>query len=184
MFAMAMAGATLEALRQLGFPHLNANVSWGLLRIAGEFAAGCLLYRAWTLGFGASWRWGWIGTLVFVLSIALTRWHLSAWVALCFPVVVYALAWNRGPLAQIFGNRVVVFVGEISYSIYLTHWILIKCMARFVPAISDPSDLELAGIIGASFALVLGVSTLTYYAVERPARRRLRRWIGTERRTA
>lgn len=183
LLALTTAAATVEALRQLGFEHLNANVSWGLLRIGGEFASGCLLYRAWALGFGAGWRWGWIGLAFLGLAIALTGWHLSTWVVLCFPAIVYALAANRGPLALLFGNAPMVFVGEISYSIYLTHWILIKGMARFVPSLPNPSQWQLAVVVALSFALVLAVSALTYYGVERPARRRLRRWIGTDRPT-
>lgn len=68
---------------------------------------------------------------------------------------------------QWFSHRVAVYVGLISYPLYLWHWPLL-CYARLVWRDSRPL---MAMVIGASFLLAI----LTYHGIERPIRGTSRR---------
>lgn len=72
-----------------------------------------------------------------------------------------------GPLLE---NPVLQFTGTISYSLYLWHWPLVV-LARLhgVP----PGAPLILGLLAASFLLAL----VSYYAIERPLRRRSA-WVG------
>jgi peptidoglycan/LPS O-acetylase OafA/YrhL len=58
------------------------------------------------------------------------------------------------------------FLGRISYSVYLWHWPLIVFAAALYPTWSRTVQVRLLLLL-----LTLGVSTLSYYAVEQPGRR-------------
>jgi peptidoglycan/LPS O-acetylase OafA/YrhL len=90
-------------------------------------------------------------------------------VAATFSAVVLAAALiatlQRGsPAHRLFTHPYAVFVGLISYSLYLWHWIVI-CLGRWTIGISWWS---IPGLIGLMFALAI----LSYRYVEAPFRRR------------
>jgi len=82
--------------------------------------------------------------------------------------------------AQILGSRPLVWMGEISYSIYMVHFPVLLLMRRFwermgVGAWPDPAK---SAAYAATVALVIALAALLFYAVERPARTRLRDRFG------
>ncbi|MEQ6898953.1 acyltransferase [Microbacterium sp. KR10-403] len=84
------------------------------------------------------------------------------------PVVLHC-ATGRGPLVTALSWRPVVFVGVISYALYLWHYPVLMLLRRVVPA-----DAWVVALIGAAVSLALAATTRRY--VERPAlawRRRL-----------
>ena len=95
-----------------------------------------------------------------------------------FAGIVLATWTDRGILARLLGARVPVWLGEISYSIYLTHVCLIEVIDTVWrgPAIEDAigSDPARIGLIAACYALVLLVSHWTFTYVEVPSRN----WLG------
>jgi peptidoglycan/LPS O-acetylase OafA/YrhL len=93
-----------------------------------------------------------------------------------FGCIVLGLAGNNG-LSYAFSWRPLVFVGEASYCLYLLHfnlWTLIHKshvlnwlgLSRFDPWIS--------------YALLIALSVLALYLVEKPAQRQLRQWLGVK----
>jgi peptidoglycan/LPS O-acetylase OafA/YrhL len=93
---------------------------------------------------------------------ALFFWHsaTSAFVALA--VLGIALG---GPLTRaLFENRAMVWLGTISYSIYLWHFPILQ----WVKAPLDGMNAGLAGYLLAAVPLTIAVSALSYYAVEKP----------------
>jgi peptidoglycan/LPS O-acetylase OafA/YrhL len=79
-------------------------------------------------------------------------------------IVVFSIATSSGLTRALFENRGVVFLGTVSYSIYLWHYPI----ARWV---SESMDKAAAGRVGytlAVFAATVAASSLSYYAVERP----------------
>lgn len=74
------------------------------------------------------------------------------------------------------------FIGEISYSIYLVHWLFIAS----VPAsLERLLSYDVRAGVGASLAafvisvLTVVVSAGTYYFVECPPRRMAKAWMGS-----
>lgn len=70
-----------------------------------------------------------------------------------------------GPIKSILSSKPFVFVGLISYPLYLWHWPLFS-LAHIING-STPPDVIMLGLMVASFVL----ATLTYWLVERPLKR-------------
>ncbi|MFC0398978.1 acyltransferase family protein [Paraburkholderia rhizosphaerae] len=154
-----------------------------------ELAAGVLLYQALALSgrpFGVADR----GATVFtsgaaLLSLALVGTGLvfSTPTSFPFPGALLPVVGTLGLLAFLHGRRTdgvlhrvlasrgVVFVGKISYSLYLWHWPVIVLM-RWTTGVDTPALKAVAAV--STFAL----ATASYYFVENPIRRapRLRQW--------
>jgi peptidoglycan/LPS O-acetylase OafA/YrhL len=110
------------------------------------------------------------GLLLLLVSAGLVRdrafpgwWALLPAVGAFFLIGTGPNAWiNRNILA----NRLLVFVGLISYPLYLWHWPLLV-MGRIVDRGQHPRATTLA-----AFALAFVMAWLTYRFIERPARAR------------
>lgn len=100
-------------------------------------------------------------------------------VAAAAPTIGTALVIHAGMSDGLFVNRVLatrpmVFVGLISYSLYLWHWPAVVYAKHFL--INEPTDLETVVILG----FILVASTLSWRYVETPFRDR-RRFAPRER---
>jgi peptidoglycan/LPS O-acetylase OafA/YrhL len=92
-------------------------------------------------------------------------------------MVLAALAFSRSSsrLIAILAWAPIAFLGEISFGVYLWHGPILKALIPF-DVLSHGYLLAFAELYGLSAAL----ATVTYFLVERPALRRKRRWIATE----
>ena len=161
---------TAYGLQMVAHEDFNAGLDWGLLRIGGEFFTGCWLYRIHASGFTARWPMGWLGLLAIGVSFTVLLYTDLIPIAIAgFAAVVLALAHNQAPLSLLFANRLVIYLGEISYSIYMLHWLVVFNIDKLglggVPLLWLPAVL--VGII------LIG-SALTYHLVEQTTRRSLR----------
>lgn len=150
---------------------INATGKAGFLRLAGEFTAGCLIYRAYQSGLLGSFPWArgnWVA--LFLLGAVLLYPPAVPFVVLPFAFLIVSLAHRQGRLHRVLSSPPAMFLGEISYSVYLFHWMLIQVAEWYA---------DRAGLAGAAAAVwlcavlaasVLVVSTLTWRWVERPAR--------------
>jgi peptidoglycan/LPS O-acetylase OafA/YrhL len=172
LLAVLCLSATTGLLFAVGHPRFTASLDWGLLRIGGEFLTGCLLYRAWAAGLGRDRYWGWVGVVALGFAVLASMLHPAIAVP-AFALAIYALAWDDSPARHIFGNRVVVYLGEISYSVYLVHWFILK-QAGALGLAALPAGVR----VWAMFALVIAVSAFAHYAIENPARAWLRNRIA------
>lgn len=89
--------------------------------------------------------------------------HASDFVLFAF--VVFVFAFGRGYVARLFANRVVVFLGEISFSIYLFHTIFYRLFA----GISQAKGPDWPGL-ALTIAATLGASALCWLFIENPSR--------------
>ena len=85
-------------------------------------------------------------------------------------VALFLLCVGRG----MFGHRRLAYAGMISYSLYLFHIPVIQCWEALWPHLGD---WRIAALLGTAFvfAVAIGVSSLVYRFVERPAIRVARR---------
>ena len=87
---------------------------------------------------------------------------------------------SGGYLARILGSRPLVWLGEISYSIYMVHFPVLIVIRRIWEQLGF-AEWEAVGrtfAFLASVALVIALATMLFYLVERPARTRLRDRMG------
>ena len=87
----------------------------------------------------------------------------SCW---AFALVIGCLASGRGLVGRLLSVRPLVFLGEISFSIYMLHLILIKA---FVTTFAWPGVPEFV-----YFSVLFVLATTVYLLVEKPAQRLLR----------
>lgn len=86
----------------------------------------------------------------------------------------------RPVLARILASRPFVWLGEVSYSVYMVHFPILSVIRRLWERLGF-SEWQLAGKIFAFLAtivLIVALATMLFYVVERPARVRLRDQMG------
>lgn len=174
--ALFLAASTLTItamlLTAVGRPQFDAFLDWGLLRITGEFFTGCFLYRAYSAGIFEGRFAGMIGLasiIVFVVKVSFYP-ALPVLIAVAaFAVLIYSLAFDKQPLSALFGNRISVYVGKISYSIYMIHWLFLADLSFFGFDII-PLEIRAWFVLG----VVLICSVISYEFVERTSRRAMR----------
>ena len=167
--------ATGLAIKAMGKPYFGELLDTGVVRIGGEFLAGCWLHRAFSAGFGKRWPWGAIGSIAACAGVYLSTVDPKLAV-FALAILVFALAHQNQPLAWIFANRVSVYLGEISYSLYLVHWFVVKDVKTL--SIGLLSWLPLGAYVLLLLGLLFALSSMTYVCVERPARAWMRRRLG------
>ncbi|MCG2663964.1 acyltransferase [Brevundimonas sp.] len=156
-----------------GFPLTRATILWGALRIVPCFALGCALYlvhRKMTLP-----RPGVIaGGMAIIIAVAAS---LQAPDALIVPLcggLILALASLSNAKAGWLASRPAVYLGEISYSVYMVvvPWKLLAVNAA--SKLTGGGD-KLQLFVWLAVILTLPVvAAISYHLVEFPARRALR----------
>jgi peptidoglycan/LPS O-acetylase OafA/YrhL len=76
------------------------------------------------------------------------------------------------------GSRPLRFLGQVSYGIYLLHFLVISNLIRFTPL--HPKAYALFAL---SLAVVIAVAMLAHILIERPARDAINRWFDRPRQT-
>jgi len=177
------------ALLSAGPQHdLDLTSDWGVPRCFLGFTGGMVLYRVWQDGAP-----GWMTTdraaLATAAAIVLAM-HLNmrgVFVMPLFGLLILCLAQNTARVGRALGTRPMIFLGEISYAIYLAQILLLDSVHlgwRLATGheIEDAgfSALQSLGIIALMVAALLPLSILLHRRVEVPARGWLRR-IGAPR---
>ncbi len=164
----------------LGQP-LGTGGPAAFIRVLCEFAAGVMLWRLWRGGHLAAVPWRIVLPLCLLAALAVAalsppRHHLDYLIVLLLAPLLPGLAQGGSGLARVLAWRPLVYLGEISYSVYLAHVPAI-ILTRFLA-------LRLEGVFGGRqagadiflLALLLslaGGATL-FHVVEKPARLWLR----------
>lgn len=148
------------------------------LRIAGEFAAGCFLWRFWSLFVKPGRKYDALAILavVGVLTVLLLSGGIGAgnFVALPFVALfVLACASATGPVCAFLSSKPMVYGGKISYSLYMVHFLVLMVGGKVIPweKFADDAWFVRATILFAYFAVSLAGSSLLYHAVEEPGRK-------------
>lgn len=124
--------------------------------------AGRLLVLASALQVFSSRIFHWSGVGVALLdSVAVGV--LSTW------LVLRCVAGMPGAAGKLFENPFVVYLGTISYGIYVWHMFMPTVLRHLLRTLSLPADLG-AGTMGffVLYALTVLVATISWFAVERP----------------
>lgn len=160
------------------------------LRISIEFTAGALLYAGWRhLGLrqqGPMWGWVAVGAAAGIMIVISTFGGDSAAILVASPLIgvfVLACASATGWLQRFLGSRPMVWGGKISYSVYMTHFILLMMFGKLIPwdAYADSALFMRVGLMAAYYFAVIVTGALCYYVVEEPVRHGIRR-VAADRR--
>lgn len=152
-----------------------------IARIITQFTAGCLIYRAYMLGWGEALRWSWLPWVVIagVMLFATAAPHYPLPYLLpapMFGVLLLALCRSKGMIVRFLSSGPLIFWGEVSYSLYMTHDIVRLVLNKLLPtsayAQSDFATRTL--VLGVYVALIVGLAVGTYLLVEKPARDAMR----------
>lgn len=180
---------------------MGINAHHGSLDVTGGFLAYLRAIASFALG---SWMCTIIvsqarkkllnndGLLLLVFSASLWMLHLpkspshNVITVTVFALLVFVAAQQterKTPVFKLLDNRVTRFLGDISYSLYLWHAVLmlagIEIIHLAMPELLAWWNTQTewwVGLTGAAvfIAVTIGVSTLSYYYLERPAMKLLR----------
>jgi peptidoglycan/LPS O-acetylase OafA/YrhL len=154
---------------------------WALLRVSSEFTAGCFLFQIYRRGWKCPMPPGLSGLLSVTICAVCTRFDWPRAFSLPFlALLIWGLATcTRGCLS----GPVAVYLGQVSYALYMTHGLCEIILKRVLPAdhFASASIEVRAGIVAIYFCLIAAAAVLTYHYVETPARR----WLnGSENKMA
>jgi peptidoglycan/LPS O-acetylase OafA/YrhL len=111
-------------------------------------------------------RWFWIAQTHFPAWPGLMIWYGEAGSFWAFAIVIVAFASAGGWIGKAISWRPFIWLGEISFSIYMFHQILIKIFALSLPGIASPWTF---------FPALIALSAASFYSVEGFGRR----WLGS-----
>lgn len=154
------------------------------LRISTEFTAGALIYGGWRhLGrFKQGSGWDWMAGISF-FGIAVIIWiteEANQFALASVPLIgvfILSCAGATGWIGSILRCRFMVWGGKVSYSVYMTHFILLMVFGKVLPweAFEDAALPLRLGVMGGYYLLVILTGAVCFYLLEEPARRGLRR---------
>ncbi len=131
---------------------INVTWDWGLVRGVYGFALGVLCFAAWQRG-GDRLRAG--GTAVellalaavvtFVIVAADTRWNLLG--PPLFAAAILIFAGESGRVSRLLSIRPLLFLGTISYSVYLLHSFIQGRLIGVLRVVQDKTGVALISIV-------------------------------------
>lgn len=173
--AAALALAIYAAFQPLaGFSLTEATFRWGALRIVPCFALGCALYLVYRRG-----PIRYAGPVALISGVAVLA---SASLGLWDPITVLlagGLILGLGSLdnarAGLMGSKASVYLGEISYSIYMVCAPALLVTTNVAARLTGADDKRFHIIVWLAVVAAIPVAAMaTYHLVERPARKALR----------
>jgi peptidoglycan/LPS O-acetylase OafA/YrhL len=176
---LVAATAILAAIHTLfarsGRDILGADIpAMGLWRCLLEFTLGtvtCVIWQRWREAPAAVLVAGSAFALLLASGLAAGL-PETAFVPAVFMTGILALAFDKGPVSRALSGRVAMYLGEISYSTYLAHFLLWRVYK--IAFLDQSLQLGWMGLAG-FFVLLFVVSAALYHGVEKPAQRWLNR---------
>ena len=155
-----------------GFPLTHATINWGAFRIVPCFAFGCSLFLFWR-HHAADGRKAALGATFFGAAVlaGATFGAGDALLVACLGGLILSLAQLAKSGSAFAAHPIFVYLGEISYSVYMVciPWqiLFVNTVAHFM-RLSDkqlPFSIWVILVVG-----VVPLSAFTYHAIEKPAR--------------
>lgn len=183
-----MAVSLFTVLGMIGFLYTRygiadqAESTTAVARGVYAFFLGCLVYYAyrWWKGRGRGVA-PWLEWLVIPVFLVVSSVDGTPVPPLLFAAMIFIFAFEGGPLSHLLKQPSLVRLGEISYSIYLVHYLVVLAAFGGAAVLGRVVDLgapwidasgRLAGDLLTIIYLivVIGLSTVTYALVESPGR--------------
>jgi peptidoglycan/LPS O-acetylase OafA/YrhL len=152
-----------------------------LIRVVSEFMIGCCGYGLYR-NLRASALNVWIAPAAMLVSLVLASVRVQpifdgAYILL-FAVLIVGLTVQGSMPARILASPMLTYLGRVSYSVYLTHGLVIICLRQLISRIHEPGALMWIALIAAYLVGITIAGDLLHRTVEEPCRRYLRsRWV-------
>lgn len=157
-----------------GYSLTEATFRWGALRIVPCFALGCALYL---IHRRAPARHGGVIALACGAGLLICA-SLGLWdplVVLFAGGLILGLGGLQNERAGVFASKTGVYLGEISYSIYMVCAPVLLLGVNVAARLTGAEDKKLHILVWLAVLMAIPVAAaLTYHLVERPARKALR----------
>ncbi|NMH89048.1 acyltransferase family protein [Flavivirga algicola] len=158
----------------------------GTLRCVFGFTIGIGVYQVYStlVNKETIWSKDWLFYIMLLCSLSVLHFNLYDIIVIpFFGAFILCTSLNKGLPSKLLNSRPLLFIGNISYSIYLIHlfWIYLWLMwldLYFKPINPNVTPGLLDKILWLSILLVLIIASsyLTYKYIEIPAQKRLRQW--------
>ncbi len=116
-----------------------------------------------------------------VMTIVLMEYsNQEIFIIISFVILVASLSGGAAAANFMYGNRIVYFLGEISYSVYLIHTLLVPTAYMLEPHLSQLGwrlAVSLSCVV--AVGLIVTTASASYFLIERPARELFRQWQRT-----
>ena len=151
----------------------------GLLRMAAQFFAGICLSQYFRLGPQQDSRMAGLALLAAfgVLIAAFLVPLLGALDPIFFGCLILGLAYQRGFVYRICSSAPAAFMGEISYSFYLIHWVLIQLVLWAFRSKLLAANFAIP-VVAFGWLICVALAWVLYRLVELPSRRMGRWFVG------
>ena len=170
----------------------HARADWSFYMLPSRFwelAAGVVLFQWQHKGWMPNLRSPLVKSGVMLVGFAFIAWGLIAADAQAFPypwagvpvIGTFLLLWSvsstgaQSPLAGCLKHRLVIYIGKISYSLYLWHWPVFVLMRWTV-------GLESLWLKAIALFVTFALAIISYVVVETPARKA--NWLKLPKRRA
>ena len=154
-----------------------------LLRISAEFPLGMAVYELQTRL--PRPLFGRVGGLLGVVALIVTAYclhdtHYFFGMALASALLLTALVNPSDLLGWLLSTKAMIYLGEISYSIYMCHWVVWTVLRRGLSVVLEVKVVPRLWIMLVALSVTLAISSLLYHVIELPGRRAIRdlRWRG------
>ncbi len=170
---------------------INVTYDWGFLRGLAGFIAGLLTYQMYNsknLTQLASRDSVGLSCLIALFILLNGEYNDLIYIPM-FMILVLCVASNQKGIHLVCRLKFLQLLGDISYSIYMVHYLLILCFALPVidlmgydytgPGSLNPPLYEGLGFCFLFLWIVIAVSLVSYYFIEKPWRRRINKKTQT-----
>lgn len=185
--AIASLGFVILWLLEPHFGHLPFALNYGLIRCLSEFLIGIVLYTVYQRAYGRFLLGSDFVMLSLILLLAVVFHQpevMKFWAVPLFALLILAAAWNTGFFDRLLNTRVFLWLGNISYSIYMLHFLCLEGIywlwhyyLKYFFGEWFGTSMAYSMILTIMLVTVLMVSWLTYMMVELPARQFLKKWF-------
>jgi len=163
-------------------PH---NLPGRCMDILFLFLAGSALYRLRVLLPARSGHWAaFLGLVVLAVGLGTTLIYSALLIHLAFVLLILGLSYDKGILTKMFSQRLVVYGGAISYSIYMTHALVGKVYGALAGKLVLRTQLECILTLTLLVSALIITPIAFYHFVEVPCNRALRSRMTSRRATA
>lgn len=175
-------GDVVRYLPLFSLPEFIAGMALGLLfvRYGQDGIAGLQQRSGWSIGDATV-----VLTLILVIlligipALGFNTGDVDGMAIFAMPLLlalIYLLAFQTGGIARALSHPRLVWLGEISYGVYILHWPIWYLLSGFASQVLHV-EVDNFALLVVYLALVIVAAGLSFVFIERPARRAIRaRW--------